>query len=317
MPSKERDFFMGNHNLQSAKKAKYDEFYTLPEPIKDELIHYTVPINQFENKTVICNADDPEWSEFWKYFVANFERLHLKRLISTHYEKGKRSYMLEYIGEKDAENHAVYIKEELSGDGDFRSKECLELLNEADIVVTNPPFSLFREYIETLIRYKKQFLVLGNMNALKYKDIFPYIKERKLWLGVHNGSMEFRVPDDFEKNNVYQKEEVKYAKFGNICWYTNMEHDKMHDFLPLKEVYDPSRYPKYDTFDAIEVGTLKRIPSDYDGIMGVPITIVQHLNPNQFEIVGEFNHGCDNEYDLAKPVLNGKLLFPRIAVRLK
>lgn len=313
-----------NANLQDAKKAKFDEFYTLEQPIHDELYHYTEDRddlgihNQFKNKVVFCNCDDPEWSNFWKYFVRNFEHIGIKKVISTHFEAdGSPSYKMEYDGTKDSDGNPVFVKTNLIGNGDFRSDECIAILDEADIVVTNPPFSIFREYINTLIAHGKQFVILGNMNALKYKEVFPFIKERKLWLGTSNGSMEFRVPDYFEKDNVYEKDGVKYAKFGNICWYTNMEHYRMREFLELNDEYkgNEQKYPKYDNYDAIEVGRLDDIPCDYFGVMGVPITIMQKFNPDQFEIVGEFNHGCDNQYDLAAPILNGKQLFPRIAVR--
>ena len=284
-----------NSNLQDAKKAKFDEFYTLEQPIHDELYYYTEDCedkglhNQFKGKTVLCNCDDPEWSNFWKYFVRSFEHIGITRLISTHYEKdNKSSYVLKYFGEKDADGEPIFKRTDLQGNGDFRSEECLKLLDEADIVVTNPPFSIFREYINTLIEHKKEFVILGNMNNITYKDVFPHIKEGRLRLGVHSGSMEFRVPDYFEKDNVYEKDGVKYAKFGNICWYTNLEHYRMHEFLELNATYkgNEEKYPKYDNYDAIEVGKIDDIPSDYDGTMGVPITILQYFNADQFKIEG-------------------------------
>lgn len=314
---------MSNQNLNAAIKARYDEFYTLSATIEKELSFYTQEIqpnqcNHFRDKTVFCNCDDPEYSNFWKYFVTNFEKIGLRKVISTHFEfSGDASYKLEYTGNKDEHGVVLFSKTKLNGNGDFRSDECRQILDEADIIVTNPPFSLFREYVRMLIEHGKQFLIIGNMNALKYKDIFPYMKERKMWLGVNNGAMIFRVPEEFDRNNVFIKDEIKYAKFGNICWYTNLEHYKIHELLPLTSTYhgNEEKYPKYDTYDAIEIGKIKEIPADYDGIMAVPITILLKLNPEQFEIVGEFNHGCDNEYDLAAPVINGKQKFPRIAIR--
>ena len=287
-----------NSNLNAAKAAKNDEFYTQLTDIEKELKHYK---HHFKDKVVFCNCDDPTWSEFWRYFHLNFEELGLRKLISTHYDPKESTYKLEYTGGDDT-NIEVGVKTPLAGNGDFRSDECIALLNEADICVTNPPFSLWRFHLAQLIEHNKKFIIIGNMNAIKYKDVFPYIATNRLWLGC-NAVHEFRQPDGTIK------------KFGNICWYTNLDIAKRHEQLILWKTYNPQDYPKYDNYDAIEVGRVENIPIDYDGIMGVPISFMNKYSPDQFDIVGEFNHGCDNEYDLAKPIVNKKELFPRIAIR--
>lgn len=232
-------------NLRAAKAAKNDEFYTRLEDINNELYYYTTDRedlgikNQFRDKIVFCNCDDPEWSNFWKYFKLNFKTAGIKKLISTHYSKEGTSYKLEYDGEDT-------IKTPLQGNGDFRSEECIKILQEADIIASNPPFSLFKEYIAQLIQYDKKFIIIGNMNAISYKEIFPHIKSNKIWTGVHSGSMKFRVPDTFDKDNVVEEDGVKYAKFGNICWFTNMDHYHLHEDLELNDFYNGNeeKYPK-------------------------------------------------------------------------
>ena len=288
----------GNTNLHKAKRIKNDEFYTKFTDIVKELEHYK---KHFENKVVYCNCDNPVYSAFWRYFHLNFKELRLKKLISTHYEKDKSTYKMEYIGGYD-NNVDEGTKTVLKGDGDFRSAECVKILKEADIVVTNCPFSLFREYVAQLMKYKKKFLIIGNMNAIKYKEIFPYMMADKMWMGVNNVH-EFVQPDGSIK------------KFGNINWYTNLDVAKRHEKIKLWKHYSPEEYPTYETYDAIEVSKVTEIPCDYDGIMGVPISFMNKYSPDQFEIVGEFNHGSDSDFDLAKPVLNGKELYPRIAIR--
>lgn len=281
-----------NENLNKAKKEKNDEFYTRLSDIENELKNYK---KHFEGKIVFCNCDDPEWSNFWKYFKLNFEHLKLRKLISTHYIKEGSSYKLEYDGKET-------IKTALEGNGDFRSEECINILKECDIVTTNPPFSLFRPYLAQLIEYKKQFLIIGNQNAIKYKETFPLIKENKVWLGI-NPVKEFLKPDGTTQ------------KFGNICWYTNLEHSKRNEEMILYKEYNPEEYPKYDNYDAIDVSKTKNIPMDYEGVMGVPISFMDKFNPKQFKIIGELNHGCDNEYDFEKPVINGIEKFPRILIQ--
>ena len=290
-----------NANLHKAKNAKNDEFYTQLTDVSKELMHYKP---HFKDKIVLCNCDDPTWSAFWKYFHLNFEALGLKKLISTHYDKTKPTYKMEYTGGDDNDVE-VGVKTPLEGNGDFRNKECLDLLDECDIVVSNPPFSLFRTFVATLMEHNKKFLIIGNKNALKYKEVFPLLKENKVWLGYESPS-EFDTPNGMTK------------KVQGLCrWFTNLDHQKRHEKLILWKHYTPEEYPKYDNHLAIEVSKVANIPCDYDGVMGVPITFLDKYNPDQFEIIGEFNHGSDNEYDLAKPVINGKALYPRIAIRKK
>ena len=287
-----------NANLHKAKDAKNDEFYTQLTDVSKELMHYK---QNFKDKTVLCNCDDPTLSAFWKYFHLNFSALGLKKLISTHYDKTQPTYKMEYTGGNDNDIE-VSVKTSLEGNGDFRNQECLDILDEADIVVTNPPFSLFREYVAVLMEHEKKFLIIGSLNAVKYSECFPFIMNNQMWLGnnnVHN----FMQPDGTVK------------KFGNINWYTNLDFAKRHEKIILWKEYNDKEYPKYETYDAIEVSKVTNIPVNYNGIMGVPISFMSKYNPEQFEIVGEFNHGSDNIFDLAKPIINGKELYPRIAIR--
>ena len=264
-----------NSNLHAAKAAKNDEFYTQITDIEKELSNYK---DFFKGKVVYCNCDDARESNFFKYFSKNFEFLGLKKLITTGYKAEGKGVVLVYEGDKNS-NHKVEDNEivvrELEGSGDFRSEECVEFLKEADVVVTNPPFSLFREYIKQLMDYGKKFLVIGSMNAITYKEIFPYIKDNELWLGNQNVK-EFRSPNG----------EIK--KFGNILWYTNIQHKKRNTPLDLYKRYS-NEYPKYDNYDAIEVSKVSDIPMDYNGVMGVPITFLDKYCPEQFEIIGGFN----------------------------
>jgi hypothetical protein len=290
---------MANKNLNAAKTAKKDEFYTQLEDINNELKHYR---EHFRGKTVLCNCDDPRVSNFFTYFAYNFEFLGLKRLITTCYKNQdmdlfsqnncEQAIYLIYDGDKNGNN--IPDPEEigihpLKGDGDFRSKECIELLKQADIVVTNPPFSLFREYVAQLMEYDKKFLIIGTQNAIHYKEIFPLIKENKLWLGYSAGDMSFKVPSDYEPRETrYWQDESgqKWRSMGNVCWFTNLDHKKRHEMMILYKNYTPEYYPKYDNLDAIDVGKKEEIPCDYDGIMGVPDTLLFQLNPDQFEIMG-------------------------------
>ncbi|MBR1941299.1 MAG: adenine-specific methyltransferase EcoRI family protein [Bacteroidaceae bacterium] len=291
---------MANKNLNAAKEAKKDEFYTQLEDINNELRHYR---EHFRGKTVLCNCDDPRVSNFFTYFAYNFEFLGLKRLITTCYKnqnmdlfsqnKSEQAIYLIYDGDKngnripDPEEIGIHP---LKGDGDFRSQECIELLKQADIVVTNPPFSLFREYVAQLIEYNKKFLIIGSQNAIHYKEIFPLIKDNKMWLGngFANGNAYFKIPDESRREystGVYDKK-TGLVKFRNCTWFTNLDHKKRHELLILYKHYIPVDYPKYDNYDAIEVGKIEEIPCDYDGTMGVPDTILGQLNPEQFEIIG-------------------------------
>ena len=287
-----------NANLHKAKDAKNDEFYTQLTDVSKEMMHYK---QHFKDKIVLCNCDDPTWSAFWKYFHLNFAELGLKKLISTHYDKTQPTYKMEYTGGDDNDIE-VGTKTPLEGNGDFRNQECLDLLDKADIVVTNPPFSLFREYVAVLMEHEKKFLIIGSLNAVKYSECFPFIMNNQMWLG-NNNVHDFMQPDGSVK------------KFGNINWYTNLDFAKSHEKIILWKEYNDKEYPKYETYDAIEVSKVTNIPVNYNGIMGVPISFMSKYNPEQFEIVGEFNHGSDNIFDLAKPIINGKELFPRIAIR--
>lgn len=318
----------GNKSLNAANKAKEDEFYTELSDIENELKHYK---QHFKDKVVLCNCDDPRISNFFHYFSYNFEQLGLKKLITTCYKSqerdlfsqnnSERAIWLEYTG--DHNGNRVPDPEEiginyLKGDGDFRSQECIELLKQADIVVTNPPFSLFREYMAQLIKYDKKFVIIGNQNAIHYKEIFPLIKNNQIWLGSCLSFAKFRVPDYYQPRATrfwIDEAGQKWRSMGNICWYTNLDIAKRHEELILYKSYVPEEYPKYDNFNAIECCPTANIPSDYYDLMGVPITFLDKYNPDQFEIVGILNHGCDNEFDLAKPILNGKEKFARILIR--
>lgn len=272
----------GNKNLSRAKNDKNDEFYTRLEDISEELYHYK---DHFIDKVVFCNCDDPFSSNFWFYFHKRFESLGLKKLISTHYSEGQESFKLEYTGGDDNDVY-VGIKTDLAGDGDFRSEECIELLKESDVVVTNPPFSLFREYVAQLMEYKKDFLIIGNKNAVNYKEIFPLIKSSKIWLG-------FNSPKDFYT----PAGELSGKLSGLTRWFTNLDNTRRHQPLDLVFFYEdnPEKYPKYSNFDGIEVSKVSDIPSDYKGLMGVPITFIDKYCPEQFEIIGHSS-------DLAKPM---------------
>lgn len=285
---------MGTHTLTAAKTAKKDEFYTQLADIAEEVRHYR---DHFRGKTVLCNCDDPRVSNFFHYFAYQFEALGLKRLITTCYKNqdvdlfsrhdSERAVYLVYDGDKNGNRipdpEEIGIRE-LRGDGDFRSPECIELLQQADIVVTNPPFSLFREYLAQLVAYEKKFLIVANKNSLTNKDAFPLLMADKLWVGVRslNKDMWFEVLSGEEK--IVEGRRLKHI---NACWITNMEIKKRHEKLILYRPYSPSSYPRYFNYDAIEVGRVEDIPCDYDGTMGVPLTFLDKYNPAQFEIVGQ------------------------------
>ena len=307
---------MANVSLSNAKRAKNDEFYTQLSDIENELKHYK---SHFAGKVVYCNCDDARKSNFFRFFQKKFNDYGLKKLVTTSYNEDGHGSVLVYEGDTNGNGKLddTEIKvSELKGNGDFRSEECIELLKEADIVVTNPPFSLFREYIATLVQYNKKFLVIGNQNAITYKEIFPLIKENKLWTG-NNMVKTFRVPQVTNKNcEVLPNGEI-IAKFGSICWFTNLDIKKRHEEIILYKSYNEEEFPKYDNYDAIEVSKVCEIPKDYDGIMGVPITFLYRYNPSQFEIVGCANHGTDNKYDLCKPTIKGKLIYKRLLIKRK
>jgi len=353
-----------NRNLRQARKAKKDEFYTQLADIEKELKHYK---NQFRGKIVYCNCDDPYESNFFKYFAANFNALGLKKLITTSYSgspiAGQQLPLFEIEGlkeikPKDAEAHRIEINEvpdfnkdgaidlkdieqllkhtanvcaPLKGNGDFRSEECIELLKQADIVCTNPPFSLFREYVAQLVEYDKKFLIIGNINAITYKEIFKLIKNNKLWLGItmDGRNVWFRVPDDYPINENVANSKIingeKYLFVKGCVWFTNLDTVKRHEELVLYKKYNPKEYPKYDNYDAIEVSRVSDIPMDYDGVMGVPITFLTQYNPDQFEILWTTDRGGDGMLEDIKlpytrydaPVVNGKGIYKRILIKNK
>jgi len=314
-----------NANLHKAKNAKNDEFYTQLTDVAKELMHYK---QHFKNKIVFCNCDDPTWSAFWKYFHLNFEALGLKKLISTYYDKTEPTYKMEYTGGDDNDIE-VGVKTPLEGNGDFRNRECLDLLDEADIVVTNPPFSLWREYVQQLIEYDKKFLIIGSQNAIIYKDIFPLLKENKIWLGYYSGDMKFKVPDYYEPRATrfwIDETGQKWRSLGNICWYTNLDIQKRHEKLDLRgNYYRSGDFQKFDNYDVINVGKVADVPCDYDGVMGVPITFMNIYNPEQFEILeGSNRYGILNTWGKNDAIreahshgnnINGKATYFRIHVR--
>lgn len=335
---------MANSNLNQAKEAKKDEFYTQLSDIENELRHYR---SHFQGKTVLCNCDDPYESNFFKYFALNFNALGLKKLIATcyngspvqgnelmidfgnfSYEPKKIAYKVEISEVNDSNGDGVInltdvqylIKNKnnvlslLKENGDFRSNECIELLKQSDIVVTNPPFSLFREYVAQLIEYGKKFLIIGHQNAITYKEIFPLIMNNKLWLGYgfKGGAAHFVSPyDDVASANDHKKGMIRVS---GVHWFTNLEIKKRHEELILYSKYNDSEYPRYDNYDAINVNKTNEIPMDYDGVMGVPITFLDKYNPEQFEIIG-------NEILLDIPkgrgYINGKRMYSRIFIRKK
>ena len=297
--------------MHSAKRAKNDEFYTRLEDVEAELQHYP---NAFRGKVVYLNCDD-ERSAFWKYFSRHFEELGLKELVATKYPEG-------FLFRLKSAGGAVEVVV-LEGDGDFRSDECVAVLEQADVVVTNPPFSHFRSFIGQLIDHGKKFLVIGNINAVTYKEIWPLIQSEQLWLGVQSPKR-FIVGDampDKAGQTINQSGEREQA-FGNSMWFTNLDHAERHAEIPLSKTYTSEEYPKYDNYDAIEVSKVKDIPADYDGVMGVPITFLGKWNPDQFEIVAYSRKGHVPEsmmlhvgLDHSQPYVLGKAKYDRIFIR--
>ncbi|PJA20251.1 MAG: modification methylase [Deltaproteobacteria bacterium CG_4_10_14_0_2_um_filter_43_8] len=300
-----------NKNLRKASQAKQDEFYTQLTDIENELKHYK---DQFRGKVVFCNCDDPKESNFVKYFSMNFEHLGLKKLIATHYKEAnlfthEPPYKLEYTGDKNGNRmpDPNEFMKEMIGTGDFRSPECIKLLKEADIVVTNPPFSLFREYVAQLVKFDKKFLIMGNQNAITYKEIFKLIKDDKMWLGqsLNGRNILFQIPDYYES---YYKiiDGKKYAFPKGVVWFTNLDVPKRSEEMVLYKKYSKEEYPTYDNYDAINVDRTEQIPLDYAGVMGVPITFLHKYNPEQFEIIGQ---GQGNLYrELSSDGLSGKFV---------
>lgn len=350
----------GNKDLHNAQRAKADEFYTRLEDIENELKHYR---NEFTDKVIFCNCDDPYESNFFKYFAMNFNTFGLKKLIATCYSSSpivntqlsifdiikpnvsgdnKKPYKIEITEVKDLNQDGAIdlydveylLKNDkntlslLNGNGDFRSEECIELLKQADIVATNPPFSLFRDYIATLVEYDKKFIVIGNTNALTYKETFKLIKEDKLRTGYTNFNvgMFFYVPDSYEKYHKIE-DNRKMVRVSTSCWFSNLPVNKHKEDMILFKTYNPTDYPNYDNYNAINIDKVADIPCDYDGIMGVPITFLDKYNPDQFEIVGRADaniSGEDNPYYIpglkdkgGAPLVNGSFVYKRVLIKRK
>lgn len=321
-----------NTNLHKAKEAKNDEFYTQLTDVAKELMHYK---HHFKDKVVFCNCDDPTWSAFWKYFHLNFAELGLKKLISTHYDRTEPTYKMEYYGGNDNDVEDG-VKTSLEGNGDFKNKECLDLLDECDIVVTNPPFSEFRLYVATLMEHNKKFLIIGNKNAITYKEFFPLLKDNKVWIG-YNNVKEFIQPDGSIK------------KFGNIGWFTNLDIAKRYEKLILWKNFTPEEYPRYDNYLAWNVDKVAEIPCDdyidveigegelcqymemypdleilennkiriHNPIYGVPITFLDKYNPEQFEIVGLDRYVEDNPHYGHRFKINDRETYARVLIKHK
>ena len=310
-----------NNNLHNAKRQKNDEFYTTRATVELELNHYK---EHFRGKVVYCNCNDPIESEFTRYFAHKFEDWGLKKLISTGYKESGHGVMYIYEGDKNGNlvpDRSEWKITELQGNGDFKSEECVELLKQADIVVSNPPFSLFREYVAQLIEYGKEFLIIGNKNAITYKEIFPLIKENKLWLGIS-------FPNEF----ILPNGEITKTVSGLCRWFTNLTHAKRNKPLDLVQKYDPRYYPKYNNYDCIECSKVMDIPVNYDGVIGVPITFLDKYCPNQFRILGiacgnswanykdilkllNFNPNMKYGGGLGSPILNGKATYARLLIQ--
>lgn len=325
-----------NKNLHSAKNSKKDEFYTQLSDIEKELRHYK---EHFKDKVVFCNCDDPRVSNFFHYFSFNFERLGLKKLITTCYKnqdadlfsenKSEKAIYLEYTGDKNGDNipnpEEIGIKH-LKGDGDFRSRESIELLKQADIVVTNPPFSLFREYVAQLMEYDKKFIIIGHQNSITYKEIFKLIKDNRMWLGYgFNRNMAHFINRHYEDYASDADHKEGMIRVSGVVWFTNIDLKKRHEELILFKTFNEAEYPTYDNYEAIEVSKTKDIPIDYKGAMGVPITFMDKYNPEQFEIIWTTDRGGDGMLEEYKkkhdrfdaPVVNGVGIYKRILIKHK
>ena len=289
-----------NSSLRTAQAVKNDEFYTQITDIEQEIGNYR---KHFKDKIIYMPCDNPEWSNFWHVLKEQYIYLHYKKIIATFYngiiDTDKQSYKLEYDGVNETKTF-------LNGDGDFRSEECTAILQESDIVITNPPFSLFRDFVKWVMDADKKFLIIGNQNAITYKEIFPYIKENKMWLGYHNVKT-FKQDDGSEKD------------FGNVCWFTNLDIKKRHDTIATGYLYgdDPSKYPTYDTYNAINCDKVNEIPDDYDGVIGVPITFLGKYCPAQFEIIGLDRYVEDNPNYGKRFTINGVETYARILIKRK
>ena len=292
-----------NISLNTAKKAKNDEFYTRYEDIEAEVMKYR---KYFRDKVVYLPCDDPieKKSEFWSFFVNNFDAFGIKKLIATYYNENGKTY--KFWIDRDTTNGGDIQQEDLAGDGDFRSPECVEILRECDIVCSNPPFSLMKEFLPLILKYNKQFLVIGPLTAITYKKIFPYVLEKRIWAG-YNNVRHFKDPEGNDRT------------MGNTFWYTNLPNRSLTDEIVLTKKYDSSKYDVFDERpDIININRVADIPTNYDGLMGVPISFFQgKYNPNQFEIVGKIDNGSDSDFDFCKPFVNGVEKFTRLVIRRK
>ena len=326
-----------NTGLHSAKRARNDEFYTRMDDIERELPHYR---DHFRNKTIYCNCDDPKVSNFYHYFSMQFHNLGLRKLIASCYRNRSadlfgmhdrdRAIWLEYNGETRGNRPVEPEINHFRGDGDFRNEENIELLKQADIVVTNPPFSLFREYVAQLMKYDRKFIILGNMNAVTYKEIFPLIRDNRMWYGpsISGGGLYFRVPDNLDVTSKSLRTGAdgrKYVEIDGVRWFTNLHHYKRNERLPMRKKYNPQDYPKYDNYDAIEVGSRNDIPVDYPGVMGVPIRFLDKYNPEQFDLIWVSDRGGDGMLEDMKkahhthdtPLLDNRRVYKRIFIRAR
>ena len=327
-------------HLRQAKSNKNDEFYTILSDIEKELRHYK---KHFKNKTVLCNCDDPRVSNFFHYFSYNFEQLGLKKLITTCYKNqqmelfsthdSERAIWLEYNGDKNKNkipDPSEIGLHNFKKDGDFRSEECIELLKEADIVVTNPPFSLYREYISQLAQYKKKFLIIGQLDVISYKEVFRLLQDDKIWVGINRNRnfKGFIVPKHYPLRGTEARIDEKGNRIvssNNNCWFTNLDVSKRREELILYKKYNKTEYPTYDNYDAIEVSLVANFPIDYKGLMGVPVSFMHKYNPKQFEILGQTDRGGDGMLEDYKkkhtkfnaPIINGKATYTRILIRNK
>ena len=314
------NFMRNNANLHNAKRAKKDEFYTQFVDVEKELKHYK---DFFKGKKVLCNCNDDKWSAFFKCFSVNFEHLGLKQLVCVSYNKNghgkKYTYNGDLNGNRMVDDWEVNVTE-LNGNGSYSSDECVELLKDCDVVVTNPPFSLFRDFVSLLYQYDKKFLIIGNGNAVTYKEIFPLIKENKMWLGVNNSGKTYEVPTNDGTKKVEEINGKYYQSLGNTFWFTNIPHNKRNQPLDLFKKYNPTEYPKYDNYDAIECSKTANIPMDYDGVIGVPITFLDKYCPTQFEIVGIMTGAKGNSLingndGRSKFYINNKGAYARVLIK--
>lgn len=292
---------ISNKNLSLARAKKNDEFFTREPDVTAEVIKYQ---DYYKGKVILCNCDDAT-SEFYHMLKQVYDLFEIKKLIATSF--GPSAYKLVF---ENGEEH----KTMLEGDGDFSSDECIELLKECDIVITNPPFSLFRKFLSLITAYDKKFLAIGNMNAITYKDVFKLIKENKVWLGINNPKV-FSVKEDYTSKNTFIEDGKNYAKFGNICWFTNLPNKKRKEEVLLYQKYTPEKYPKYDNYDAINVDKVVDIPMDYYGVIGVPISFLSLYNPAQFEVLGLDNHTINDGLGAGCNSINGKKIYRRLIIR--